>query len=160
MKLVLVALSTVIVISAGLSLKPSPRRDVIIPRRVEFPDRDVHDARQAGTRTVPRKNIERHRAVKQSTENPPEEAPAQLRVSDTRRKKVKQVATRENESVTRVTTDGGRKLSTKIVHVKEPYVVHVEKPYPVYIEKPIIVEKHLPMHLYITKKETKHHKHR
>uniref|UniRef100_A0A182Q0K7 Uncharacterized protein n=1 Tax=Anopheles farauti TaxID=69004 RepID=A0A182Q0K7_9DIPT len=90
--------------------------------------------------------------------HPIDDSPAKLRVSDTRRKKVKQVSSRKNET-TRVTTKSAqeRKLHTKVVHVAEPFVVHVEKPYPVYIEKPVIVEKHLPIHLYITKKETKHH---
>uniref|UniRef100_A0A182M7Y7 Uncharacterized protein n=1 Tax=Anopheles culicifacies TaxID=139723 RepID=A0A182M7Y7_9DIPT len=146
MKLVLVALSTVIVISAGLSLKPSPRRDITFPRHMRLPDPDsdkethvIHNGEQRPPRTV-------------------EGGPEKLRVSDTRRsKKSKQVSTKEKEK-THVTRNSvqDRKLHTKIIHVPEPFVVHVEKPYPVYIEKPVIVEKHLPMHLYITKKETKH----
>ncbi|KFB47887.1 hypothetical protein ZHAS_00015943 [Anopheles sinensis] len=39
---------------------------------------------------------------------------------------------------------------TKIIKV--PYPVHIEKPYPVYIEKPFIVEKPVPLKLYIKKK--------
>ncbi|XP_035903750.1 histidine-rich glycoprotein-like [Anopheles stephensi] len=42
---------------------------------------------------------------------------------------------------------------TKIIKV--PYPVHIEKPYPVYIEKPFIVEKPVPLKLYIKKKS--HH---
>ncbi|XP_041783721.1 G-box-binding factor-like [Anopheles merus] len=42
---------------------------------------------------------------------------------------------------------------TKIIKV--PYPVHIEKPYPVYIEKPFIVEKPVPLKLYIKKKH--HH---
>ncbi|XP_050079826.1 uncharacterized protein LOC126567652 [Anopheles maculipalpis] len=149
MKLVLVVLSTVIVISAGLSLKPSPRRDIVLPRHMELPDPDSDKDTQAF-----RSGEQRH----ETTTPPVESKPAKLRVSGTRRKKVKQVSTKEDES-TRVTSKrvSERKLHTKIVHVPEPFVVHVEKPYPVYIEKPVIVEKHLPIHLYITKKEIKHH---
>ncbi|XP_052870795.1 uncharacterized protein LOC128276367 [Anopheles cruzii] len=40
---------------------------------------------------------------------------------------------------------------TKIIKV--PYPVHIEKPYPVYIEKPFIVEKPVPLKLYIKKKK-------
>uniref|UniRef100_A0A182SDE3 Uncharacterized protein n=1 Tax=Anopheles maculatus TaxID=74869 RepID=A0A182SDE3_9DIPT len=150
MKLVLVVLSTVIVISAGLSLKPSPRRDIVLPRHMKLPDpdsdKDTHVFRSGEMRLE--KNAQ-----------PDEAKPAKLRVTDTRRKKVKQVSTKK-DAKTHVMSKSvsERKLHTKIVHVPEPFVVHVEKPYPVYIEKPVIVEKHLPMHLYITKKEqTKHH---
>ncbi|XP_055536924.1 uncharacterized protein LOC129725312 [Wyeomyia smithii] len=40
----------------------------------------------------------------------------------------------------------------KVVEVPKPFPVHVEKPYPVYVEKPVIVEKHVPLKLYIKKK--------
>uniref|UniRef100_A0A182TSC7 Uncharacterized protein n=1 Tax=Anopheles melas TaxID=34690 RepID=A0A182TSC7_9DIPT len=144
MKLVLVALSTVMVISAGLSLKPSPRRDIAFPRHMpSLPDPD----RDKGTDVVHSNQLPPHGAK-----------PARLRVSDTRRsKKVKQTSSSSTSGEHENTRVTERKLHTKIVHVPEPFVVHVEKPYPVYIEKPVIVEKHLPLHLYIKKKETKHH---
>uniref|UniRef100_A0A182WDF5 Uncharacterized protein n=1 Tax=Anopheles minimus TaxID=112268 RepID=A0A182WDF5_9DIPT len=152
MKLVLFALSTVIVISAGLSLKPSPRRDITFPRHMRLPDPDSDKETHVFRNGEPKPPTS---TVAGSTV---EGGPEKLRVSDSRRKKIKQVSTKENER-THVTRNSvkERKLHTKIVHVPEPFVVHVEKPYPVYIEKPVIVEKHLPMHLYITKKETKHH---
>ncbi|XP_055622707.1 uncharacterized protein LOC129766220 [Toxorhynchites rutilus septentrionalis] len=40
----------------------------------------------------------------------------------------------------------------KVIEVPKPYPVHVEKPYPVYVEKPVVVEKAVPLKLYITKK--------
>ncbi|XP_052892062.1 uncharacterized protein LOC128299947 [Anopheles moucheti] len=149
MKLVLYALSTVIVISAGLSLKPNPRRDITIPRDMKLPDPDS----DKGTQVF---RSGEHRPSK--TASTGDGNSEKLRISDSRRKKIKKVSTKENER-THVTRNSvkERKLHTKIVHIPEPFVVHVEKPYPVYIEKPVIVEKHLPMHLYITKKETKHH---
>ncbi|XP_055590879.1 uncharacterized protein F53A9.9-like [Uranotaenia lowii] len=48
----------------------------------------------------------------------------------------------------------------KVIEVPKPFPVHVEKSYPVYVEKPVIVEKHVPIKLLITKKYHKHdHKH-
>ncbi|XP_055590881.1 histidine-rich glycoprotein-like [Uranotaenia lowii] len=44
----------------------------------------------------------------------------------------------------------------KVIEIPKPYPVHVEKPYPVYVEKPFIVEKHVPIKLYITKKYHDH----
>lgn len=40
----------------------------------------------------------------------------------------------------------------KVIEVPKPYPVHVDKPYPIYVEKPVIVEKHVPLKLYIKKK--------
>ncbi|XP_035903745.1 uncharacterized protein LOC118508239 [Anopheles stephensi] len=155
MKLVLVVLSAVMVISAGLSLKPSPRRDIVLPRHMELPDPDS----DKDTRVFRSGEKRLEKNTPPSPAPPVESKPAKLRVSNTKRKKVKkQVSTAKEDERTRVTSKSvsERKLHTKIVHVPEPFVVHVEKPYPVYIEKPVIVEKHVPMHLYITKKETKH----
>ncbi|XP_055600683.1 histidine-rich glycoprotein-like [Uranotaenia lowii] len=44
----------------------------------------------------------------------------------------------------------------KVIEVPKPFPVHVEKPYPVYVEKPVIVEKHVPIKLLITKKYHSH----
>ncbi|XP_058126794.1 uncharacterized protein LOC131285689 [Anopheles ziemanni] len=156
MKLELLVLSMLIVISAArLRLKPSPRRDITFPRLVERPDIDEQEPSVVG-----KPEVEEKRPMQIDPQpDPADSNAAKLRLSEMRRKKVKKVsATRENET-TRVTNSSSsmeRKLHTKIVHVPEPFVVHVEKPYPVYIEKPIIVEKHIPIKLYITKKESKH----
>uniref|UniRef100_A0A182JIQ3 Uncharacterized protein n=1 Tax=Anopheles atroparvus TaxID=41427 RepID=A0A182JIQ3_ANOAO len=155
MKLELVVLSTLIVISAArLTLKPSPRRDITFPRHVTRPANDEPEPRAATQKD------EEGEPAEVDPQPSGDANPAKLRVRGTRRKKQKQVSssTRANETthVTNNSTSTERKLHTKIVHVPEPFVVHVEKPYPVYIEKPIIVEKHIPIKLYITKKEFKH----